>query len=385
MKYKSNWPFYTDTMINKVTDILKSGKVNQWTGHYVKEFEEEFAKYFGMKHAIAVSNGTVSLEMILRCLNIGKDDEVIVTPRSFIASANQVALVGATPVFADVSLETQNLTAESIKEQITSKTRAVILVHLAGIPCDMDPIIELCQSHNIDIIEDCAQTHGSKYKGQYVGTFGRVSSWSFCQDKIISTGGEGGMLLTNDTELYKKLWSYKDHGKDYDFYHNSSVKTEGYQYTCTSLGSNYRMTEISAVIGIESLKLLEDWKKLRGKNVSILNNKLSSLNNIYLAPFDDDYCIYKYYIHMKDAYIAYLYRDTIIKELQNKGIQASQGACGKLYDELCLQKYKQNPMINSEELMNNSIMIPIDPSFDETTITEIANHIYIVLNNMLYN
>ena len=200
INYHSKWPIYTDKMINGVSDILKSGQVNQWTGKYVKLFEQQFAKYFGMQYAVAVTNGTVSLELAMRCLDIGIGDEVIVTPRSFIASVNQVVLVGATPIFADVDEVTQNITAETIQKQITPRTRAIILVHLAGFPCNMDPIMELCNQNNIIVIEDCAQAHGAKYNDQYVGTFGRVSSWSFCQDKIISTGGEGGMLMTNDLE-----------------------------------------------------------------------------------------------------------------------------------------------------------------------------------------
>lgn len=378
--YNSSWPIYTNDMINGVSQILQSGKVNQWTGKYVKQFETEFANYFGMQHAIAVTNGTVSLELAIKCLDITIDDEVIVTSRSFIASANQVAMIGATPVFADVDITTQNMTAKMIEEKITSKTRAVILVHLAGFPCDMEPIMKLCNQHNIIVIEDCAQAHGAKYNNQYVGTFGKVSSWSFCQDKIISTGGEGGLLLTNDTDLYKRMWSYKDHGKDYNLYQTPFTNNGLYNYTCRTLGTNYRMTEISAFIGLESLKLLSQWLLIRQSHAEILNNKLSKLNTIYLSRIDSynyEHAYYKYYFHLKNDYINH--RNNILLTLISKGISASQGSCGRLYDEICLQQFKTNTLSNSETLMDNSIMIPLDPSFDKNQIESITNIIYDVL------
>lgn len=379
MLYGSKWPQYTESMKKGVQDILDNGKVNQWTGIHVKEFEKEYAEYFGMKHAVAVSNGTVSLEIALRALNIGEGDEVIVTPRSFIASASTVNIVGATAVFADVDIYSQNMTSESISIKITDKTKAIILVHLAGYPCDMDPIVALCNKHDIFLIEDCAQAHGAKYKDKYVGTFGIISSWSFCQDKIISTAGEGGMLLTNDTYLYKKMWSYKDHGKDYDIVHNCE-KSNGYKYIHKTLGTNYRMTEIQALIGRESLKMLDMWIKIRNINADILTRKLNKLKCVYISQVKLGlHAYYKYYLHLNDKYISL--RDTIIQDLNNKGIQASQGSCGRLYDEECLVKYICVLPDNSSKLMDNSIMLPVDITFDQDSMEKIADIVYSTLKS----
>ncbi len=379
MLYRSKWPRYTDTMKQSVLDVLDSGKVNQWTGNHVKEFEKEYAEYFGMEHAVAVSNGTVSLEAALHALGIGKGDEVIVTPRSFIASVSVVKRVGAIPVFADVELVSQNISAQTMSEVITERTKAVILVHLAGYPSDMDPIVELCAKYNIDIIEDCAQSHGAKYKDKYLGTFGVISSWSFCQDKIISTAGEGGMILTNRLDLYKKMWSYKDHGKDYDMVHSDN-KTNSYRYLHKHDGTNYRMTEIQAVVGRESLRLLEEWINIRKRNAKILTNKLSSLTNITISePVIGSHAYYKYYIHLTDEYIAA--RDRIIDELNNKGVQASQGSCGRLYDEKVVAEFKKTSLPNSEKLMDNSIMLPVDTTFDVDMMEQIADIVYTTIKS----
>jgi len=194
------WPVFGDDEIAAVNDVLKSGKVNSWTGEQVKLFEKEFSKYIDVDHAIATANGSLALEMALHALQIGSDtgsnDEVVVTPRSFIASASSVVLKGASPVFADIDSESQNITADSILKVINSKTRAIIVVHLAGWPCDMDAIMKIAKEKNIYVIEDCAQALGAKYKDKPVGSMGDVSIFSFCHDKILTTGGEGGMLVT---------------------------------------------------------------------------------------------------------------------------------------------------------------------------------------------
>jgi dTDP-4-amino-4,6-dideoxygalactose transaminase len=218
-----SWPSYSEEEVSAVSRVLRSGLVNYWTGEECRMFEAEFADHCGAAHAVALANGSVAIELALKCLGVGPGDEVIVTPRSYFASVSSIVLAGAVPVFADVDLGTQNITASTIKECLTSKTRAVICVHLAGAPCDMDPILELASAHDLRVIEDCAQAHGARYKGRMVGTMGDVGAWSFCQDKIMTTGGEGGMVTTNRRDVWSAMWSHKDHGKSWDVVYHTLV------------------------------------------------------------------------------------------------------------------------------------------------------------------
>ncbi|MFA0697837.1 DegT/DnrJ/EryC1/StrS family aminotransferase, partial [Vibrio sp. 10N.222.49.C9] len=179
---------------------------------------------------------------------VGSGDEVITTPRTFLASASSIVTSGASPVFADEDLNSQNITAQSIEAVLTPNTKAVIVVHLAGMPAEMDDIMALSKKHGFYVIEDCAQAHGAKYKGKSVGTIGHIGAWSFCQDKIMTTGGEGGMVTTNDKALWSKMWSYKDHGKSFDAIYNRE-HPPGFRWLHESFGTNWRMTEMQAVIG----------------------------------------------------------------------------------------------------------------------------------------
>ncbi|NNF67567.1 MAG: aminotransferase class V-fold PLP-dependent enzyme, partial [Gammaproteobacteria bacterium] len=206
----SSWPHYDDDQIAAVARVLASGKTNYWTGSECRHFEREFAIHFDMPFAISLANGTVALELALIAFGIGHDDEVIVPAASYIASAGCVAVRGARPVFADVDEHTQNISAKTIEPLINSRTRAVIVVHLHGVPCDMAAILKLAKKQKLLVIEDCAQAHGAQYRGQPAGSLGDAAAFSFCQDKIISTGGEGGMLLFRDRIAWQNGWSYKD-------------------------------------------------------------------------------------------------------------------------------------------------------------------------------
>ena len=244
----SPWPHYTEEEADAVRQVLLSNKVNYWTGTECQLFEKEFAAWSQVDHAIALANGTVALDVALKALNIGPGDEVIVTSRTFIASASCIVLAGAVPVFADVDENSQNITAETIRAVLSPRTKAIICVHLAGWPCDMDPIMSLAEARGLFVIEDCAQAHGARYKGRPVGSIGHVGAWSFCQDKIMSTGGEGGMVTTNDPALWSRMWSYKDHGKSWKAVFESKPVND-YYWVYESFGTNWRMTEIQAVIG----------------------------------------------------------------------------------------------------------------------------------------
>ena len=372
---RSSWPFYDEDEILSVANVLRSGKVNQWTGNEVECFQKEFASFFGVKHAVALSNGTVALELALRSLGIKAGDEVIVTPRSFIASASCIALAGAVPVFADVDRNSQNITAESIRKVLTSKTRAIIAVHLAGWPCDMEPILELAQEHGLQVIEDCAQAHGARYKGQLVGSFGDVAAFSFCQDKIMSTGGEGGMLLTNDDEVWEKCWSFKDHGKNYHKVQDKNPAC-GFRWLHDSFGTNYRMTEMQAAIGRIQLRKLPEWVEVRRRNASIFNKELSQLQcvRITIPPPEFFHSYYKYYAFIRPERLKPGWnRDRILLEINKEGIPAFSGSCSEIYLEeaFTTSRFRHTGNLPAAgELGETSLMFLVHPTLSEKEILE---------------
>lgn len=355
--FRSFWPFYTEQMKHNVQEILTSGKVNQWTGSKVKEFEKAFEKYFGIKHAVAVFNGSVALELCLKVLGVGSGDEVIVTSRSFIASASSINVVGAMPVFIDVDYISQNVSLETIIPAVNNLTKAIIVVHLAGWPANMPEIMEYCKKRGIFVIEDCAQAHGAKIDNQYVGTFGDINAWSFCQDKIISTGGEGGMVTTNNDQLFQKAWSYKDHGKNPE---KISIPSEPgmFKYVHDSIGTNFRMTEIQASIGLDQLVELDGWVKQRRTNAHILDNILSKNKLIRLSIPDSNiyHSYYKYYCFVNEG------RDEIIKKMNEAGVPCFQGTCGECYKEEAYGLDLQ--LANTRKLSLESLVFLVDPSYD---------------------
>jgi sugar O-acyltransferase (sialic acid O-acetyltransferase NeuD family) len=397
MENKKVWPQYTEKMKQNITQILESGKVNQWTGTKVKEFEKKYTEYFNVKYAVAVTNGTVALDLCLKAIDIKSNDEIIVTPRSFVASASSISSCGGIPVFVDIDTQTQNITLENIKKGVSNKTKAVILVHLAGLSCDCTEIVEWCHQNNIYVIEDCAQAHGAKYNNQYVGTFGDINAWSFCQDKIISTGGEGGMITTNNEELFKKAWSYKDHGKNYDkIFKDTKDSIPGFfRYVHDSIGTNWRMMEFQASIGIDSLELLNDWVKIRQRNAKILSECLKKYSFIKILEYPDKYyhSYYKYYFYIDDNVLGFKQiRNLIIKKFIENGINANQGSCSEIYNEKCYQNNNNHRIamdcINAKKVFEQCIILQIDPTYTEEIMTDLIQKINIVLtelsNNMLF-
>ena len=363
------WPHYEQDEIDKVRDVLYSGKVNYWTGDIGREFENQFANYFGVKHAVALSNGSVALELALSALNIGEGDEVIVTSRTFIASVSSICLIGATPVFADVDRNSQNITAESIQSCISSKSRAIILVHLAGWPCEMEGILDLANKHNLKIIEDCAQSHGALYKNKLVGSFGDVGTFSFCQDKIMSTGGEGGMLVTNDEDLWKKAWAYKDHGKDLDTISSLDHSDSGqFKWVHNSLGTNLRMTEMQAAIGIIQLTKLNSWLKIRRNYANILNKSFSEIDALRVTIPDNNikHAYYKYYVFLRpDRINSEWSRDKIVQAINAEGVPCFMGSCSEVYKEKAFLDsglYPKKNLVKAKELGETSLMFNIHPS-----------------------
>ena len=331
----SPWPTFEQDEISAVLNVLKSGKVNQWTGTEVNSFEKEFAQYLGVGHAIALANGSVALDVALSVLGIGPGDEVIVTPRSFMASAGCIVLRGATPIFVDVDPDSQNITVEAVEGAVTPKTKAVIAVHLAGWPCEMEALKTLCSRQGLYLVEDCAQAHGAKIGGKPAGSFGDFAAFSFCQDKIMTTGGEGGMLVTDNEELWKRAWSFKDHGKNYDaVFHDGH--DPGFRWLVNSFGTNYRMTEMQAAIGRIQLKKLDAWVEKRRRLASILTEGFKRFDALRVTspPEHLYHSYYKYYVFVNPEQLSKGWsRDRILKSLAEKGIPCGTGVCPEIYLE----------------------------------------------------
>jgi hypothetical protein len=317
-----SWPRFDEEEIAAVSAVLRSGRVNRWTGQENELFEQEFANFTGCRHAISLANGTVALELALLALGIGAGDEVIVSSRTFIASASAVVMRGATPVIADIEPDSQNLSAATVRPLLTPRTRAIIAVHLAGWPCDMDPLLELAHAHGIKVIEDCAQAQGATYKGRPAGSLGDVAAFSFCQDKIMTTGGEGGMLTTNDPDIWQKAWAYKDHGKDFDTVFAGEPGT-GFRWLHHSFGTNWRMTEMQAAIGRIMLRKLPSWLTVRRRHAAILTEAFRTIRGLRVTvpPTEIDHAYYKYYAFVETGELpGFLSRDAILAAITAAGI-----------------------------------------------------------------
>ena len=374
----SPWPSFTQQEADKVSSVLLSNKVNYWTGQEGREFEKEFASFAGCKHAVALGNGTLALDIALKAMNIGAGDEVITTPRTFLASASSIVTAGAKPGFADVDLNSQNITAESIEAVLTKNTKAVIVVHLAGMPAEMDEIMALSKQHGFYIIEDCAQAHGAKYKGRSVGSIGHAGAWSFCQDKIMSTGGEGGMVTTNDETLWKKMWSYKDHGKSWDAIYNRE-HPPGFRWLHESFGTNWRMTEMQATIGRIQLIRMKSWTESRQDNARQLDDAAAEFEFIRLVevPEYSEHAEYKHYMFIKPEFLADGWnRDRIVNEIVAAGVPCFQGSCSEVYLEKAFDGTGFRPekrLANAKELGETSLMFLVHPTLTQAEIDKTAS------------
>lgn len=380
----SPWPSFTQEEADAVQNVLLSNKVNYWTGQEGREFEKEFAKYTDTKYAVALGNGTLALDIALKAMNIGVGDEVITTPRTFLASASSIVTSGAKPVFADVDLNSQNITAQGIEEVLTSQTKAVIVVHLAGMPAEMDEIMALSDKHGFYVIEDCAQAHGAKYKGKSVGSIGHVGAWSFCQDKIMSTGGEGGMVTTNDEALWKTMWSYKDHGKSWDAIYNREHPA-GFRWLHESFGTNWRMTEMQAAIGRIQLTRMNTWTETRQSYAKQLDEAAKAFELIRLVevPNYSEHAEYKHYMFIKPEFLVEGWnRDRIVNEIVAQGIPCFQGSCSEVYLEKAFDNTGFRPntrLANAKELGETSLMFLVHPTLTKKEIVTTCNVLYKVL------
>ena len=366
------WPYFAPDDIAAATAVLRSGKVNYWTGEEGRLFEKEFAEFAGCKYAVAMANGTVALVGALRALGVGPGDEVITTSRTFIASASCAVELGARPVIADVDRNTQNITADTVKEVLSPRTKAIVAVHLAGWPCDMDALLQLAREHGLKIVEDCAQAHGASYKGRPVGSMGDAAAFSFCQDKIMTTAGEGGMVTTQSEEVWKSVWAYKDHGKSYDAVYRQQHPA-GYRWLHESFGTNWRMTEVQAAIGRVVLRKLPGWLTTRRKYAAMLTNCFSSLPGlrVTLPPEDVEHSYYKYYVFVEPSKLKPGWdRDRIANAVSAEGIPCFSGSCSEIYLEKAFPADWRPParLPIARELGETSLMFLVHPTLTDDDI-----------------
>ncbi|MFB9146793.1 DegT/DnrJ/EryC1/StrS family aminotransferase [Halomonas alkalicola] len=386
----SPWPSFTEEEAQAVQRVLLSNKVNYWTGQEGREFEREFAAFAGSEYAIAVSNGTTALDLALKGLGIGEGegrgrDEVIVTSRTFLASASSIVTAGAVPVFADVDRDSQNITAETVAEKITANTRAILAVHLAGWPCEMDALMSLAEQHGLFVIEDCAQAHGARYFGRSVGSIGHVGCWSFCQDKIMTTGGEGGMVTTNDEALWRRMWAYKDHGKSWEAVYERE-HPPGFRWLHESFGTNWRLTEMQSAIGRIQLARMPEWKAARQANAERIWQTAAECRGLRVPEFrcstqcghdcaqqsGCEHAAYKCYVFVEPEQLAEGWdRDRIMNEIVGRGVPCFSGSCSEVYLEKAFDGTgfrPEEPLPVARELGETSLMFLCHPTLTEAEI-----------------
>jgi dTDP-4-amino-4,6-dideoxygalactose transaminase len=372
------WPHFSDQEADAARDIIASNKVNYWTGDVGRAFEREFAQWNGSTHAIALANGTLALDLPLKAMGIGPGDKVIVTPRTFIASISCVVTAGATPVFADVDRESGNISAETIAKVIDEKTKAIIPVHLGGWPCDMTAIMDLAGQHGLLVIEDCAQAHGAAADGRAVGSIGHCGAWSFCQDKIMTTGGEGGMVTTQNADLWSAMWSYKDHGKSWDAVYNRD-HPPGFRWLHESFGTNWRMLEVQSAIGRIQLQKMAEWTARRTRNALGIQAALVPYASAVRVPVPAAGLTHGYYRQygyiiesgLKDGWT----RDRIVAEISASGFPAFQGSCSEVYLEKAFDGTGLRPeqrLPNARELGETSIMFLTHPTIGDAQLEAYA-------------
>tara|TARA_R110000787_G_scaffold10961_1_gene36426 strand:+ start:1242 stop:2420 length:1179 start_codon:yes stop_codon:yes gene_type:complete len=380
----SPWPAYTPEEVSAVAAVLASNRVNYWTGDRCRLFETRFADWVGTKHAIALANGTVALDLALKALGIGPGDEVVTTSRTFLASASCIVTAGAIPVFADVDPDSQNITADTIAAVLTPRTRAIICVHLGGMPCDMDPIMALAEAHGLKVIEDCAQAHGTRYRGRSVGSIGHVGAWSFCQDKIMTTGGEGGMVTTDDPALWSAMWSYKDHGKSWEAVYERA-HPPGPRLVHDTFGTNWRMIEMQAAIGLIQLDYMADWTARRTRIANALADACAphSVVRVPTTPNHVTHGWYRFYAFVRLENLAPGWtRDRIIDAIVAGGVPCFHGSASEVYLERAFDGTGWRPNTRlpvARELGETSIAFLVHPTLTDAEVAKTCNAITAVM------
>ena len=381
------WPHYDDEQMAAVAEVLRSGKVNYWNGDEGRQFEREFADYIGTPHAVAVANGTLALELAIHALEIPAGTEIIVPSRTFIATASAVVARGCRPVFADVDPVSGNISAETIAPLITEQTRAVICVHLAGWPCEMDDICELASQHGLKVIEDCAQAHGAEYKSHKVGSLGDAAAFSFCTDKIMSTGGEGGMVMFQDEAAWKLAWSYKDHGKGWDTVYNTEHHGV-FRWLHDSVGTNWRMPEMQSAIGRVQLRRLPEWVETRRHHAATLTETLGGCPaiEVYEPPSHMKHSYYKFYALLSPELLRQgIERDDVVRQLQAAGVPAGSGSCCEIYREQAFRETDLTPEFpcrTARDLGERSLMFVVHPTLSDDDVLQMGSVVRNVLDEI---
>jgi dTDP-4-amino-4,6-dideoxygalactose transaminase len=368
-----NWPHFADDEIAAAAAVLRSGRVNYWTGDEGRLFEQEYAVATGRRYGVAVANGTLALELALRAFGIGAGDDVVTAARTYVASASCAVMCGARPVLADVDRDSQTVTAATLRAVLTPRTRALIVVHLAGWPCPMDEIVALAAERDLVVIEDCAQAHGATYKGRPVGSFGHAGAFSFCQDKIITTGGEGGMLVLDDEAAFKRAWAFKDIGRDYDAVYQQR-HPPGFRWLTGSFGSNWRLTEMQAAIGRLQLRKLPTWIDRRRANAARLREALSELPGLRVLspPAEVGHAYYKFYAFVRPERLAPGWsRDRVMAAINALGVPCTVGSCSEIYREKAFTDRgwgPTTPLPVARELGETSLMFMVHPTLADEAL-----------------
>ncbi len=337
-----------------VKRVMESGILAH--GPEVEAFEKEFAEYIGVKHAVAVANGTAALDIALKAIGVGPGDEVITTPFTFIATSNAVLFQGAKPVFADIDPETYNLDPDNVLEKITSKTKAIIVVHLYGHPAEMKAFKEIAEDHSLYLVEDSAQAHGAEYNGVKAGSMGDVGAFSFYPTKNMTTG-EGGMITTNNDEIARKARLLRNHGQSEKYLH-------------VILGYNLRMTSIAAAIGRVQLKKLDEFNEKRRRNAVELTREIKTIKGLK-PPVEKSYAKHVYHQYVVWVGEEYpLTRDELRKHLLEKGIGTAVHYPRPIFQQPLYKKlgYPQNICPNSIEASKHVLSIPVHPALSSEDI-----------------
>jgi dTDP-4-amino-4,6-dideoxygalactose transaminase len=377
------WPYFAPDEIAAAVRVLQSGKVNYWTGDEGRQFEREFAKFVGCQFGVAVANGTVALELALRALGIGPGDEVITASRTFIASASCAVAIGASPVCADVDRDSGNVTADTIRAVCTPATKAIVAVHLAGWPCEMDPILALARERGLKVVEDCAQAHGAMYKGRRVGSLGDAAAFSFCQDKIMTTAGEGGMVTTNDYDLWQQMWAYKDHGKNHEKVYSPAC-SPGFRWLHDSFGTNWRLSEVQSAVGRLALRKLPQWIATRRRHATKLTECLSKILGLRVpvVPEHIIHSYYKYYVYLLPDELAPGWdRDRISQTITSHGVPCATGSCSEVYLETAFQHLgrSRSRFPVARELGETSLMFLVHPTLTDAHVERMCEIVERVL------
>jgi dTDP-4-amino-4,6-dideoxygalactose transaminase len=379
----ARWPVFEADEIEAAQRVLRSGRVNYWTGDEGRQFEREFSECVGVKHAVALANGTVALELALWALGID-GGEVVVPSRTFVATASAVLMRGAVPVFAEVDRDSGCVTTETIEACLSPRTRAVIVVHLGGWPCDMPAIVELCRRRGVALIEDCAQAHGATVSGRQVGSFGDAAAFSFCQDKIMTTAGEGGMLVTNDEALFKRAWSRKDHGKDWALVHTTE-HPPGFRWLHAQLGTNWRLSEVQSAIGRVQLRKLEGWVAHRRELTDLYLERLG-VSKALRTPVTPEHvrsACYKLHVYVRPETLGHGWsRDRILEAVTRRGFPVAAGSCGEIYLEEMfpfeMRPAERHPV--ARDLAETSLLFLVDPTVTREDVERTCDGVLEILS-----